>query len=171
MAAEKGRVLLAYSGGLGMHVWNLHSPGRWLTVLLFPLSFTDTSCILAWLIEEGYEVYTFMADVGQEEVKITIGAAVQSVLKLAIHLKGLRSCAREGPQSWRQEILPRSQYYNCDVFHFLLNQVGTFKDLKREFVTELIYPAVQANCIYEVRKEIEGCHLDWTYGLFREFIS
>jgi len=24
------------------------------------------------------------------------------------------------------------------------------KDLKREFVTELIYPAVQANCIYEV---------------------
>lgn len=31
---------------------------------------TDTSCILAWLIEEGYEVYTFMADVGQEEVRI-----------------------------------------------------------------------------------------------------
>ena len=28
----------------------------------------DTSCILAWLIEQGYEVYTFMADVGQEEV-------------------------------------------------------------------------------------------------------
>lgn len=24
------------------------------------------------------------------------------------------------------------------------------EDLKREFVTELIYPAVQANCIYEV---------------------
>jgi argininosuccinate synthase len=30
----------------------------------------DTSCILAWLIEEGYEVYAFMADVGQEEVRI-----------------------------------------------------------------------------------------------------
>lgn len=29
----------------------------------------DTSCILAWLIEEGYEVYAFMADVGQEEVR------------------------------------------------------------------------------------------------------
>lgn len=28
---------------------------------------TDTSCILVWLIEQGYEVYTFMADVGQEE--------------------------------------------------------------------------------------------------------
>jgi argininosuccinate synthase len=33
-------------------------------------SFLDTSCILAWLIEEGYEVYAFMADVGQEEVII-----------------------------------------------------------------------------------------------------
>ena len=30
----------------------------------------DTSCILAWLIEEGYEVYAFMADVGQEEVRL-----------------------------------------------------------------------------------------------------
>ncbi|KAF8677411.1 Argininosuccinate synthetase [Rhizoctonia solani] len=40
---SKGRVLLAYSGGL------------------------DTSCILAWLIEQGYEVHAFMADVGQEE--------------------------------------------------------------------------------------------------------
>lgn len=29
---------------------------------------TDTSCILAWLIEEGYDVIAFMADVGQEEV-------------------------------------------------------------------------------------------------------
>jgi argininosuccinate synthase len=29
---------------------------------------TDTSCILAWLIEQGYEVYAFMADVGQEDV-------------------------------------------------------------------------------------------------------
>jgi Arginosuccinate synthase len=30
----------------------------------------DTSCILAWLIEQGYEVYAFMADVGQEEVRL-----------------------------------------------------------------------------------------------------
>ncbi|KAI9756610.1 MAG: argininosuccinate synthetase [Chaenotheca gracillima] len=41
MAKEK--VCLAYSGGL------------------------DTSCILAWLIEKGYAVVCFMADVGQEE--------------------------------------------------------------------------------------------------------
>lgn len=36
-------MLLAYSGGL------------------------DTSCILAWLIEQGYEVVAYMADIGQEE--------------------------------------------------------------------------------------------------------
>jgi len=42
-ASTKGRVLLAYSGGL------------------------DTSCILAWLIEQGYEVMCYMANVGQEE--------------------------------------------------------------------------------------------------------
>ena len=29
--------------------------------------FLDTSCILAWLIDEGYDVIAFMADVGQEE--------------------------------------------------------------------------------------------------------
>lgn len=41
--AEKQRVCLAYSGGL------------------------DTSCILAWLIEKGYDVICFMANIGQEE--------------------------------------------------------------------------------------------------------
>ncbi|KAH7908617.1 putative argininosuccinate synthase [Hygrophoropsis aurantiaca] len=80
-----GRVLLAYSGGL------------------------DTSCILAWLIEQGYEVYAFMADVGQEE---DFEAARAKALKVGAK-------------------------------KFFL------EDLKREFVTELIYPAVQANCIYE----------------------
>ncbi|KAH9820826.1 argininosuccinate synthase [Melampsora americana] len=85
MVFNKGRVLLAYSGGL------------------------DTSCILAWLIEEGYEVVAFMADVGQEE---DFEAA---------RLKALKVGATK----------------------FVL------KDLKREFVTELITPAIQANCIYE----------------------
>ncbi|KAE9406276.1 argininosuccinate synthetase [Gymnopus androsaceus JB14] len=85
MPANSGRVLLAYSGGL------------------------DTSCILAWLIEEGYEVYAFMADVGQEE---DFAAAEKKALKVGAK-------------------------------KFFL------EDMKREFVNELIYPAVQANCIYE----------------------
>lgn len=82
---SKGRVLLAYSGGL------------------------DTSCILAWLIEEGYDVYAFMADIGQEE-------DFESARKKALAVGAKK---------------------------FFL------EDLKREFVTELIYPAVQANAIYE----------------------
>ncbi|KAG6832655.1 Argininosuccinate synthase [Tephrocybe sp. NHM501043] len=85
MSSEKGRVLLAYSGGL------------------------DTSCILAWLIEQGYEVYAFMANIGQEE---DFAAAEAKALKVGAK-------------------------------KFFL------EDLTREFVTELIYPAVQANCIYE----------------------
>ncbi|KAJ9059777.1 argininosuccinate synthetase [Entomophthora muscae] len=81
----KGKVLLAYSGGL------------------------DTSCILAWLIEEGYEVQAYMADVGQEE---DFEAARQKALKIGA----------------------------TKVF---------IEDLKKEFVEELIYPAIQANAIYE----------------------
>lgn len=85
MSENRGRVLLAYSGGL------------------------DTSCILAWLIEQGYDVFAFMADVGQEE---DFKAAEAKAMKVGA--KG-----------------------------FYLS------DLKREFVNELIYPAVQTNCIYE----------------------
>ncbi len=62
MSSSKGRVLLAYSGGLGLYFSFSQSQ------VTMPDWFIDTSCILAWLIEEGYEVYAFMADVGQEEV-------------------------------------------------------------------------------------------------------
>ncbi|KAI7052766.1 hypothetical protein KC352_g24401, partial [Hortaea werneckii] len=51
----KGKVCLAYSGGL------------------------DTSCILRYLLDEGYEVITFMADVGQEE---DFEAAKEKALKI-----------------------------------------------------------------------------------------
>ena len=84
---SKGRVLLAYSGGL------------------------DTSCILAWLIDEGYEVIAFMADVGQEE--------------------------------------------DFEAARVKADKIGAKKfvlaDCRKEFVEHLIYPSVQANCIYEVR--------------------
>ncbi|KAK4495878.1 hypothetical protein PRZ48_013146 [Zasmidium cellare] len=52
---SKGKVCLAYSGGL------------------------DTSCILKYLLEEGYEVIAFMADVGQEE---DFEAAKEKALKI-----------------------------------------------------------------------------------------
>ena len=41
--AKKGKIVLAYSGGL------------------------DTSVILKWLIEQDYEVIAFIAIVGQDE--------------------------------------------------------------------------------------------------------
>lgn len=52
---EKQRVCLAYSGGL------------------------DTSCILAWLIEKGFEVVCFLANIGQEE---DFDAAREKALKI-----------------------------------------------------------------------------------------
>ncbi|OMJ13351.1 Argininosuccinate synthase [Smittium culicis] len=81
----KGRVLLAYSGGL------------------------DTSCILKWLIQEGYEVMAYIANLGQDE---DFDAARQKALKVGA----------------------------TKVF---------VEDLREEFVRELIFPAVQANAIYE----------------------
>ena len=83
MANEK--VCLAYSGGL------------------------DTSCILAWLIEKGYAVVCFMADVGQEE---DFEAAKKKALKIGAE----------------------------KVY---------VEDLRREFVEELCFPAIQCNAVYE----------------------
>lgn len=54
-SSKKGTVVLAYSGGL------------------------DTSIILKWMIEEGYEVIAYIADVGQEE---DFKAAKEKALKL-----------------------------------------------------------------------------------------
>ncbi len=52
---QNEKVVLAYSGGL------------------------DTSCILKWLMDEGYEVIAYIADVGQEE---DFEAAKEKALKL-----------------------------------------------------------------------------------------
>ncbi|CZT16370.1 probable ARG1 Argininosuccinate synthetase [Ramularia collo-cygni] len=82
---SKGKVCLAYSGGL------------------------DTSCILKYMLDEGYEVVCFMADVGQEE---DFKAAEAKALKIgasSVHIK----------------------------------------DLRREFIEELCYPAIACNAIYE----------------------
>ncbi|CAH1758593.1 3948_t:CDS:2 [Entrophospora sp. SA101] len=81
----KGRVLLAYSGGL------------------------DTSCILVWLIEQGYEVLAYLANVGQDE---DFDAAREKALKIGA----------------------------SKVF---------IEDLRSVFIDEFIFPAIQANAVYE----------------------
>ncbi|PIK62043.1 Argininosuccinate synthase [Apostichopus japonicus] len=85
--SEKGIAVLAYSGGL------------------------DTSCILLWLIEQGYEVVAYTADVGQ-------GDDFEAVKKKAMQ---------------------------CGAKKYVV------KDLKKDFVLENIWPAVQANAKYEDR--------------------
>lgn len=82
---SKGKVCLAYSGGL------------------------DTSVILAWLLDQGYEVIAFLANVGQEE---DFDAAREKALKIG-------------------------------ATKFIV------EDVRKEFVEELCFPAVQSNAIYE----------------------
>ncbi|NXA34934.1 ASSY synthase, partial [Eudromia elegans] len=87
MSEPKGTVVLAYSGGL------------------------DTSCILAWLQEQGYAVVAFLANIGQNE---DFAAARKKALAL-----GAKKVYVE--------------------------------DVRREFVEEFVWPAVQAGALYEER--------------------
>ena len=84
---KRDKVILAYSGGL------------------------DTSVILKWLIDKGYEVVAYVADVGQED-------NFDDVREKAVKIGA-------------------SKVY--------------IKDLKEEFVTDYIFPALKANAIYENR--------------------
>ena len=84
----KQKVVLAYSGGL------------------------DTSVILVWLVEKGFDVICFCANVGQGDEDYE-----------AIKTKALACGASK-------------------IF---------VEDIRREFVTDCIFPAVKANAIYENR--------------------
>jgi argininosuccinate synthase len=81
------KVILAYSGGL------------------------DTSVILAWLLEQGYDVVAYLADVGQDE---DFAAAERKALSLGASRVSI-------------------------------------EDLREEFVTDYIFPVIQANAMYEGR--------------------
>jgi len=81
----KQKVVLAYSGGL------------------------DTSVILKWLVNKGFDVAAFIADLGQNE---DFNAAKEKALKVGA-----------------------SKVY--------------VEDLKEEFVTDFIFPAIRANAVYE----------------------
>ncbi|NXM53149.1 ASSY synthase, partial [Illadopsis cleaveri] len=87
MAQSKGTVVLAYSGGL------------------------DTSCILVWLKEQGYDVIAYLANIGQKE-------DFEAARKKAVALGAKK------------------------VY---------IEDVSREFVEQFIWPAVQANALYEDR--------------------
>jgi len=84
---EKQKVVLAYSGGL------------------------DTSVILKWLIDQGYDVIAYIADVGQDD--------------------DLKAAREKAEKIGASKVL--------------------IEDLKKEFVTDYIFPAIKANAIYEGR--------------------
>lgn len=84
---EKQKVILAYSGGL------------------------DTSVILKWLIDKGYDVIAYIADVGQDD--------------------DLMAAREKAEKIGASKVL--------------------IEDLKKEFVTDYIFPAIKANAIYESR--------------------
>lgn len=84
---EKQKVILAYSGGL------------------------DTSVILKWLIDQGYDVIAYIADVGQDD--------------------DLMAAREKAEKIGASKVL--------------------IEDLKKEFVTDYIFPAIKANAIYEGR--------------------
>ena len=63
---SKGKVVLAYSGGL------------------------DTSIILKWLIEEGYEVVAYIANVGQEEDFEAARAKAEKIGASKVYIEDLR---------------------------------------------------------------------------------
>jgi argininosuccinate synthase len=85
--SQKEKIVLAYSGGL------------------------DTSVILKWFIEEGYDVVAYIADIGQEEDF---------------------DAARE-----KAEKIGASAVY--------------VENLKEEFITDYIFPAIKSQAIYEGR--------------------
>ena len=84
---KKDKIVLAYSGGL------------------------DTSVILKWFIDKGYEVIAYVADVGQDD---NYDEVKEKALKIGA-----------------------SKVY--------------IEDLKEEFVTNYIFPAIKANAQYEGR--------------------
>ncbi len=87
MSNNNKKIVLAYSGGL------------------------DTSVILKWLIDEGYEVIAYIADVGQDD---DFDDAREKALSIGA-----------------------SKVY--------------IEDLKSEFVTDYIFPAIKSNAVYESR--------------------
>ncbi|MFW5656653.1 MAG: argininosuccinate synthase [Bacteroidota bacterium] len=84
---SKEKVVLAYSGGL------------------------DTSVILKWLIDKGYDVVAYVADVGQDDDFVEVEKKARAIGASAVYIE----------------------------------------NLQEEFVTDYIFPAIQANAVYENR--------------------
>ena len=81
--SSKGSVVLAYSGGL------------------------DTSCILVWLKEQGYDVIAYLANIGQKE---DFEEARKKALKLGAKKVFIEGVSKEFVEEfiWPPELSPVS---------------------------------------------------------------
>ncbi|PBP18707.1 argininosuccinate synthetase [Diplocarpon rosae] len=103
----KDKVCLAYSGGL------------------------DTSCILRWLIEAGYDGILLSTQV----------------------LRILRLIAQKSSASWPMWVKKEGSLEDFQAAKAKALKIGAvacyIEDLRKEFIEELCFPAVQCNAIYE----------------------
>ncbi len=143
------KVILAYSGGL------------------------DTSVILKWLINQGYEVICFVGDVGQTEDFKEVEKKALKTGATKVYTEDLKeefitdfiypalrgNATYEGryllATSLARPLLSKRQIEIAAKENASYVAHGTTKvyteDLKEEFITDFIYPALRGNATYEGR--------------------
>ena len=96
-------------------------------------SFYVSCCkvILVWLVEKGFDVICFCANVGQ-------GDEDYEAIKRKVNMITIEST---------DELL---SYSNAQAISCGASKIYV-EDLRREFVTDFVYPAVKCNAIYESR--------------------
>lgn len=90
------------------------------------------SKVLGWLLEQGYEVVCFLANVGQDEPWDEVRA---KALKIGATKMYVLLASRASPT--------HNAYTNT--------KKRIIEDLRKEFVDELCFRAIQCNAIYEQR--------------------
>jgi argininosuccinate synthase len=114
MTGTKEKVLLAYSGGL------------------------DTSCILAWLLDQVRHIDSLCTHTNTNNYRATKSWRTWHTLARKKTLK--RRAKRRWPLAHPTCSSRCAALHSCHL---------TRQDLRNEFVNETIFPAIQANCIYE----------------------
>ena len=111
--SSKGKIVLAYSGGL------------------------DTSVILKWLLEEGYEVVAFLADVGQKE---DFEAAKAKALKIS------KNTTKKAPTPTRVRCLsPGERLPTCFILKLPRGRLHAFASHLKIYFLGKVYPFIIAN--------------------------
>ncbi|GAB6018926.1 Adenylosuccinate synthetase [Chamberlinius hualienensis] len=107
-------LVLAYSGGL------------------------DTSCILVWLIEQGYEVIAYMANIGQDE---DFDAAREKALKLGAKKVVIQDSRQTFLEDYIwpaiQAVTPKSPWSMDANFMHISYESGVLEDPSKEAPEEL----------------------------------